>query len=198
MIEALQFGFMRHALLAGLLVSIACGIIGAYVVVNRIVFISGGIAHAAYGGIGLAFSTNHGRFHEFIVFITCVCGFQGFNGRRELELTFCQGHQVIGLFNAIPAVVAVHGVVTTNDGGDAAFAQCGKFLFEGLQRAFCAAWWRIATIQEGVQIDFFRTAFSGQLNHRHDVIFVAVNAAGREQAHNVNGLASGNGFINRA
>lgn len=55
MIEALQFEFMRHALLAGLLASIACGIIGTLVVVNRIVFISGGIAHAAYGGVGLAF-----------------------------------------------------------------------------------------------------------------------------------------------
>ena len=55
MIEALQFEFMRHALLAGLLASVICGIMGTLVVVNRIVFLSGGIAHAAYGGIGLAF-----------------------------------------------------------------------------------------------------------------------------------------------
>ena len=55
MIEALQFEFMRNALLAGLLTSVACGIIGTFVVVNRIVFLSGGIAHAAYGGIGIAF-----------------------------------------------------------------------------------------------------------------------------------------------
>jgi zinc transport system permease protein len=55
MIEALQFDFMRNALLAGVLVSIACGIIGTFVVLNRIVFISGGIAHAAYGGVGLGY-----------------------------------------------------------------------------------------------------------------------------------------------
>ncbi|MBE9014787.1 metal ABC transporter permease [Chroococcidiopsidales cyanobacterium LEGE 13417] len=55
MIEALQFDFMRNALVAGVLVSIACGIIGTFVVINRIVFISGGIAHAAYGGIGLGY-----------------------------------------------------------------------------------------------------------------------------------------------
>lgn len=54
-VEALQFAFMRNALLAGVLVSVACGIIGTFVVVNRIVFISGGIAHAAYGGIGLGY-----------------------------------------------------------------------------------------------------------------------------------------------
>jgi zinc transport system permease protein len=55
MIEALQFEFMRNALLAGLLASLICGVIGTLVVVNRIVFLSGGIAHAAYGGIGIAF-----------------------------------------------------------------------------------------------------------------------------------------------
>lgn len=56
--EALQFDFMQNALLAGILVSIACGIIGTFVVINRIVFISGGIAHAAYGGIGLGYYLN--------------------------------------------------------------------------------------------------------------------------------------------
>ncbi len=53
--EALQLEFFRNALAAGLLVSIVCGIIGTLVVVNRIVFLAGGITHAAYGGIGLAF-----------------------------------------------------------------------------------------------------------------------------------------------
>jgi zinc transport system permease protein len=54
-LEALQFTFMQHALLAGLLVSVACGIVGTFVVIKRMVFISGGIAHAAYGGIGLGY-----------------------------------------------------------------------------------------------------------------------------------------------
>lgn len=55
MIEVLQYEFMRNALIAALLASIACGIIGVYVVVKRIVFISGGIAHAAFGGIGMGY-----------------------------------------------------------------------------------------------------------------------------------------------
>ena len=54
MIEALQFGFIQHALLAGILVSFAAGIIGSLIVVNRMVFLAGGIAHSSYGGIGLA------------------------------------------------------------------------------------------------------------------------------------------------
>jgi zinc transport system permease protein len=55
MIEALHYEFMRNALMAGLLASLICGIIGTFVVVNRLVFLAGGVAHAAYGGIGLAF-----------------------------------------------------------------------------------------------------------------------------------------------
>lgn len=55
MMDFLQYDFIRQALLAGVLVSIACGIVGTYVVVKRIVFISGSIAHIAYGGIGLGY-----------------------------------------------------------------------------------------------------------------------------------------------
>lgn len=55
MLEVLQYDFMRNALFSGLLASVACGIVGAYVVTKRMVFISGGIAHAAFGGIGLGY-----------------------------------------------------------------------------------------------------------------------------------------------
>jgi zinc transport system permease protein len=54
MLEALSYEFMQNAILAGLLVSFASGIIGSLIVVNRMVFLAGGIAHTAYGGIGLA------------------------------------------------------------------------------------------------------------------------------------------------
>jgi zinc transport system permease protein len=53
--EILQYEFMQNALIAGLLAAIACGIMGVYVVVKRIIFISGGIAHASFGGIGLGY-----------------------------------------------------------------------------------------------------------------------------------------------
>ena len=46
---------MQNAFLAAVLVSVVCGLVGTYVVVKRIVFISGGISHAAFGGIGLGY-----------------------------------------------------------------------------------------------------------------------------------------------
>ncbi|WP_024954462.1 metal ABC transporter permease [Sulfurospirillum arcachonense] len=54
MFEALSYEFIQNALIAGILVSIASGIIGSLIVVNRMVFLAGGIAHTSYGGIGLA------------------------------------------------------------------------------------------------------------------------------------------------
>ncbi len=53
--DVFGYEFMQHAVLAGLMAGMICGVIGTLVVVNRIVFLSGGIAHAAYGGIGLSF-----------------------------------------------------------------------------------------------------------------------------------------------
>ncbi len=58
MLEILQYEFMRNALMAAILVSIACGIVGTFVVIKKLVFISGGIAHGAFGGVGLGFFLN--------------------------------------------------------------------------------------------------------------------------------------------
>ncbi|MBN2073100.1 MAG: metal ABC transporter permease [Actinobacteria bacterium] len=55
MTDLLSYEFIRNALIAAVLVNIACGIVGTYVVIKRIVFISGGISHAAFGGIGLGY-----------------------------------------------------------------------------------------------------------------------------------------------
>ena len=49
-----EHAFLRNALLTGLLVSVACGTMGTYVVVRRMTYIAGGIAHCVLGGIGAA------------------------------------------------------------------------------------------------------------------------------------------------
>jgi zinc transport system permease protein len=50
----LQHSFLQHALLAGLLASLSCGIVGTYVVTRRITYLAGGIAHCVLGGMGFA------------------------------------------------------------------------------------------------------------------------------------------------
>ncbi len=54
-IELFTYGFFRNAFLSALLMSVACGIIGTYIVSRRMVFISGGITHASFGGVGLGY-----------------------------------------------------------------------------------------------------------------------------------------------
>lgn len=49
-----EYSFMQVALLTGLLASVASGVIGSYVVVRRISYMAGGIAHCVLGGMGAA------------------------------------------------------------------------------------------------------------------------------------------------
>jgi hypothetical protein len=54
-IELFGYSFFQNAILAAVFTSISCGIVGAYIVSKRIVFISGGITHASFGGIGMGY-----------------------------------------------------------------------------------------------------------------------------------------------
>ena len=54
MLDLLSMEFLQNALIAAVLVAIACGVMGTYVVVNRLTALSGGVAHASFGGVGLA------------------------------------------------------------------------------------------------------------------------------------------------
>ncbi len=53
--DLLHYSFFQHALWGSLFTCIACGIVGTYIVARRLVFISGGITHASFGGLGLGF-----------------------------------------------------------------------------------------------------------------------------------------------
>jgi zinc transport system permease protein len=58
--------FLLYALVTGILASIACGIVGTYVVVRRITYIAGGIAHCVFGGLGAAYYLQ--RVHHWQVY----------------------------------------------------------------------------------------------------------------------------------
>jgi zinc transport system permease protein len=53
--EILTYEFMQNALFAGIFASIICGIIGPFIVAKRMVFISDGLSHTAFGGLGIAY-----------------------------------------------------------------------------------------------------------------------------------------------
>lgn len=102
-VEALQYSFMRNALLAGVLVSIACGVIGTYVVIKRIVFISGGIAHAAYGGIGLGYFFNFNPVFGAIFFSLVSAFGMGMVQRKTRQ----RADTIIGVMWAIGMAIGI-------------------------------------------------------------------------------------------
>ncbi len=62
-----DFRFMQYALAACLLASIGCGTIGAYVVIKRIGFVAGGIAHTVLAGLGIAYYLGAAPIHGAII-----------------------------------------------------------------------------------------------------------------------------------
>lgn len=66
--ELLQYRFFSNALFAALFTAINCGIIGTYIVSRRLVFISGGITHASFGGIGVGYFFGYNPILSAVVF----------------------------------------------------------------------------------------------------------------------------------
>ncbi|MBN1301622.1 MAG: metal ABC transporter permease [Melioribacteraceae bacterium] len=83
MIDLFQYDFFVNAFIASILASIACGIIGSYVVVKRIVFISGGISHSAYGGIGLGYFLGINPLFGALIFSLSAAGIISFLRTRH-------------------------------------------------------------------------------------------------------------------
>ena len=53
-----EYTFLQHAVIACILASISCGVIGSYIVVKKISFLTGGVAHSVLAGMGMAYFFN--------------------------------------------------------------------------------------------------------------------------------------------
>ena len=86
MLELLNYTFFQHALLGSLFASIACGIIGTYIVTRRLVFISGGITHASFGGIGIGLYTGISpRWSAAIFSVLSAFGVEWLSKRKDMR-----------------------------------------------------------------------------------------------------------------
>ena len=86
MFELINYTFFQHALLGSLLASIACGIIGTYIVTRRLVFISGGITHASFGGIGIGLYTGISPILAAAIFSGCSAfGVELLSKRKDMR-----------------------------------------------------------------------------------------------------------------
>ena len=81
-----EYAFFQNALLGCLLASVLCGIVGTYIVTRRLVFISGGITHASFGGIGLGVCLGLNPVLSAMVFaVASACGVQWVSTRGSVR-----------------------------------------------------------------------------------------------------------------
>ena len=86
LLELFTYSFFQKAFVAAILASITCGIIGTYIVSKRIVFISGGITHASFGGIGIAFFLGLNPLLGAVIFaILSAIGIQFFTHKTDIR-----------------------------------------------------------------------------------------------------------------
>ena len=86
MMDLLQYTFIQHALIGSLLASIACGLVGTYIVTRRLVFISGGLTHASFGGIGFGLYTGVPPILAAAVFaVLSAFGVEWLSKRKEMR-----------------------------------------------------------------------------------------------------------------
>lgn len=85
-LDLFRYDFFINALLGGLFASIACGIIGTYIVIKRLVFISGGITHASLGGLGIGFYFGLNPILSAMVFsILSAFGIEWLSSRQDVR-----------------------------------------------------------------------------------------------------------------
>lgn len=95
MIEALlKYQFLQNALFSGILASVVCGIIGVVIVEKKLVMMSGGIAHTAYGGVGLGYLMGFEPIIGAFLFSICAALGVGYIKRKG----GARSDVVIGLF----------------------------------------------------------------------------------------------------
>jgi zinc transport system permease protein len=104
MLDVLHLPFMQNAIWAGILTSIACGIIGSLVVVNRLVFLAGGVAHSAYGGVGLAFFLG-------LPVLPCTLGFTLFTSGLLGAITINRNERTDTIVGLIWAAGMAFGII---------------------------------------------------------------------------------------
>ncbi len=85
MLSILAYSFMRNAFIAGILASVIFGMIGTFVVVKRLVFISGGVSHASFGGVGMGYYLGWNPLWGATLFAVASALGVGLVGKRTMQ-----------------------------------------------------------------------------------------------------------------
>ncbi len=114
--DILQYNYLSNALIACMLSGITCGIIGTYIVSRRMVFLCGGITHASFGGLGIAFYLGANPIVGATIFaILSALGIEWSNSRSKIRPDSAIG-MVWGIGMAVGALfIALRPGYTSGD-----------------------------------------------------------------------------------
>ena len=114
--DILQYSYLSNALIACILSGITCGIIGTYIVARRMVFLCGGITHASFGGMGIAFYVGASPILGATIFaIAAALGIEWSNSHGKIRQDSAIG-MVWGIGMAIGALfIALRPGYTSGD-----------------------------------------------------------------------------------
>ena len=130
------------------------------------------------------------RLDELVGLAALVGGADRLRGRVGVVLGAAVDEQVVGLLRAVPALVAVHGEVATDDGADAPAARVGAPALEALDEPGPGVGERVAAVREGVDDEVADAEPGGQLDQRPQVLGPRVHAAVAGQPDEVHALGS--------
>lgn len=101
--DMLSYEFIQNAIAAGILASIACGLIGPFVVSKRMVFISDGLSHTAFGGLGIAYWAGVNPLYGAIGFVLLAAVIIGLFEEKSLY----RNDLLIGILWAVGMAVGI-------------------------------------------------------------------------------------------
>jgi len=99
----LSYEFMQNALFAAILASIVCGLIGPFIVARKMVFISGGLSHTAFGGLGIAYWLGIRPIYGATAFVLAAALFLGSLEEKKLS----QNDLFIGILWAVGVAIGI-------------------------------------------------------------------------------------------
>lgn len=103
MLEILELGFIQRALFASLIVGVLCSVIGVFVVLKGLAFLSAGVAHSAFAGVALGFLLGINPLFMAILFglsTGWVAGFLVEKGRLKMDVS-------VGIFYTFTMALAI-------------------------------------------------------------------------------------------
>ena len=108
-----EYDYLANAVIACILSGITCGIIGTYIVARRMVFLCGGITHASFGGLGIAFYFGANPILGATIFaVLSALGIEWSNSRAKIRPDSAIG-MVWGIGMAIGAGMYIIGIGAT-------------------------------------------------------------------------------------